>query len=163
MISEYKVIIDDLLDYTVNGIHLGQTALGFDGVSYDSTVINTMKYQFIRKYEQVNTITDSKIIPVLIVTQPEQYLKGRILYNAKFVDLRTLLIKEEDGAGVKIKKINFFVIPQLAGLIGGNLGRITYDLKIDYVTEVDTYGFMSKEIDSILKRHYFRPSYGQYH
>lgn len=157
MFAEYKTIIDDLLQYTIHGIHDGTTALLFNGVSFDSTVLNGIKYQFISKYEDVEIITDNTIIPVLVIKQPEQYLQGRLLYKEQFVDLRTMVVKENKP------KINFFVIPHLTGMQGHNLGDINFDLKIDYITDFDTYGFMSKEIDSILKLHYFKRHRGDYY
>ena len=163
MIAIYKSIIDDLLNYLINGEHEGDVALGFNGTTFDSTTINNLKYQFIRKYEQVESITDSNIIPVLVITQPDQYLKGRVLYKGNFVDLKSILIRDVDSTGTPIKKINFYIIPQLAGVNGNNLGSIVYDLKIDYLTDFDTYGFMSKEIDSIVKLHYFKKHRGDYY
>ena len=163
MIAIYKSIIDDLLNYLIEGNHEGGTALNFNGTSFDSTTINNLKYQFIRKYEQVDSITDKNIIPVLIITQPDQYLKGRILYKGNFIDLKSILINENDSTGLPIKKINFYIIPQLVGVNGNNLGSIVYDLKIDYMADFDTYGFMSKEIDSIVKQHYFKKHRGDYY
>jgi len=163
MLTQYKYIMDDLFDYLIDGKHLDDTAPGFNGVSFDSTAIKNIKYQFIRKYDQVNSITDSNIIPVLVVAQPDQYLLGKIFYRGKFNDLRTILITEKDIDDRAIKKINFFIIPQLMGLTGHNMGSINFDLKIDWVSEYDTYGFMSKEIDGILKKHYFRPNCGEFH
>lgn len=164
MIAIYKSIIDDLLNYLVDGLHEGGTALNFDGTAFDSTAINNLQYQFIRKYEQVNTITDKNIIPVLIITQPDQYLKGRVLYKGNYVDLKSILINERDtSTGELIKKINFYIIPHMVAVNGNNLGSIVYDLKIDYMGDFDTYGFMSKEIDGIVKQHYFKKHRGDYY
>lgn len=77
--------------------------------------------------------------------------------------MRTLLVKGEDGDGRPIKKINFFVIPQLLSVSGSTLGRIGYDLKLDYISDFDPYGFMSKEISDILMYHYYRSNCGEYH
>jgi hypothetical protein len=163
MLAQYKIIIDDLLKYLIDGIHEGSPATGFDGIAFDSTAITNIKYQFIRKYEQAELITNPNILPVLVITQPDMYLNGKILYRGQFVDLRTVLIKEKTSNDDLIGKIKFFVIPQLVGIQGSNLGSINYDLKVDYMTDFDTYGFMSKEIDSILKRHYFKRFKGDYY
>jgi hypothetical protein len=71
-------------------------------------------------------------------------------------------MKETDSTGVPIKKINFYVIPHIINIEGSSLGTITYDLKVDYVSGIDIYGFMSKEIDSILNRHYFKKHRGDW-
>ena len=164
MLAEYKTIMDDLLDYTVKGIHEGLTAPGFNGISFDSTAITNMKYQFIKKYESVDSITDKNIIPVLVISHPEQYLKGKILYKGQFIDLKSILIKDQTATstGPFIKKINFYIVPQLLGITGHNLGSLQYDLKVDYVTDYDIYGFISKEINSILEHHYFKPNCGEF-
>jgi hypothetical protein len=163
MLSQYKIIIDDLLKYLIEGIHEGAPADGFDGIAFDSTAITNIKYQFIRRYEQAESINDPNTLPVLVVTQPDMYLNGKILYRGQFVDLRTVLIKEKTSNDELIGKIKFFVIPHLTGIQGSNLGSINYDLKVDFVADFDTYGFMSKEIDSILKRHYFKKFKGDYY
>jgi hypothetical protein len=74
-----------------------------------------------------------------------------------------MLVKTENTTGVELPKIKFFIIPHILKINKGNLGSIFFDLKIDYVVDYDTYGFMSKEIDSIIKLHYYRPFPGQYH
>lgn len=163
MIAIYKSIIDDLLNYLITGIHEDGTAVSFNGVGFDSTAINNLKYQFIRKYEQVNSITDKNTIPILIITQPDQYLKGRVLYKGNYVDLKSILIQDKDSTGEPIKKINFYIVPQLMGVNGNNLGSIIYDLKIDYLGDFDVFGFMSKEIDGIVKQHYFKKHRGDYY
>lgn len=114
-------------------------------------------------YDEVTNITDSNTIPVLLVTYPEQYLNGRLLYKNQFVDMRSLLVKDANSTGVTIPKINFYIIPHILEVEKGNMGSILYDVKIDYVTDFDTYGFMSKEIDSILKLHYYRKFPGEFH
>lgn len=162
MISEYTTIIADLKKYLIKGIHLDTTAISFNGDSFDSTVINGLKYKFILKYEDAANITERNIIPVLLITTPDQYFKGKILYKGQFVDITTLLIKQQNTTEV-IPKINFFVIPHIIQIDKGNFGSIFFDLKIDYVTDFDTYGIMSKEIDSLLKLHYFRTCPGEHH
>jgi len=49
MLAEHKLVIDDLLNYLVDGIHLDTTGDNFNGVSYNSVHINNIKYQFIRR------------------------------------------------------------------------------------------------------------------
>ena len=163
MISQYKNTVLDLQRYLIDGQHLGNTVSIYNNGMFDSTVMVGAKYKFLTKYEDAANITDKNIIPVLLITYPDQYLQGRILYNNQFVDIKTLLIKEENTTGAIIPKINFFIIPHFVQINEGNLGDIWYDLKIDYVTDYDTYGFMSKEIDSILKLHYYRKYPGEYH
>lgn len=163
MIEEYKVIVNDLKNYLINGIQEDSTAISQNGTSFDSTVINNIKYQFIINIEDVSNISDPSIIPVLLVTYPDQYLNGRLLFNNQFIDMRTMLVKTENTTGIELPKINFFIIPHIFKINEGNFGSIFFDLKLDYVTDFDTYGFMSKEIDSILKNHYYRPCCGKYH
>lgn len=162
MLVQYKYIMDDLFDFLIDGIHEGQPVDGFSN-GFDSTALNNIKYQFIRKYEHVNNITDSTIIPVLVITQPDQQFKGKVFYKGKFNDLRSILIKEEDILGQPIKKINFYIVPRLNILNGHSFGHFIFDLLIDYVADYDSFGFMSKEISSILNRHYYGKECGQFH
>lgn len=124
MISQYKNTVLDLQRYLIDGQHLGNTVSIYNNGMFDSTVMVGVKYKFLTKYEDAANITDKNIIPVLLITYPDQYLQGRILYNNQFVDIKTLLIKEENTTGVIIPKINFFIIPHFIQINEGNLGDI---------------------------------------
>jgi len=102
MINEYKIILEDLKTFLIEGLNEGIIDYLYNGYSFDSTEITNLKYKFITKYEESSDMTDSNIIPILLITQPEQYFKGRILYNKQLIDLKTVLIKNQN-----IPKINF--------------------------------------------------------
>jgi hypothetical protein len=54
---------------------------------------------------------DSTTIPVLIITIPDKYQEGKILYKGTFIDLKTLLLTNTIA-----KPVNFFVVPKVLGL-----------------------------------------------
>ncbi len=161
MLQIYKAVISDLIEYLINGIHMSNIAPAYNTTThaFNSTNVAHQQFKFIRKYEDVNSMTDSTIVPVLLVTQPDQFHAGKILYSGKFVDLKSILINEDP-----IKKIQFYVVPTVTGIVGGStLGDVEFDLRVYYVCDYDIYGFMSKDIDNILMNHYYKPTHGDYY
>lgn len=161
MLYEYQAIISDLKEYLIDGIHDGTVSSIFNGESFDSSIINDVKYKFILKYEDAETITDSTVIPVLLVLHQDQYFNGRVFYKGQLVDLKTLIVKQKSIPDTIIPKVKFFVIPHIYQIDKGNFGSILYDVKIDYMTSYDAQGLISKEIDYIIKQHYFKQCPGQ--
>jgi hypothetical protein len=161
MLQIYKAVISDLIEYLINGVHMSNIATNYSTISqsFGSTNITNQRFKFIRKYEDVNTINDSTTVPVLLVTQPDMFHKGQILFNNKFIDLKSILISDSPT-----RKIQFYVVPTVTGIVGGStLGDVEFDLRVYYVCDYDIYGFMSKEIDNILMNHYYKPTHGDYY
>lgn len=116
-----KEIIKNLLDYLVDGKVDGTVADQFNSISFPSSYINNKSFKFIRKYEEIESINDDNIIPILIVTIPDKYKKGQVLYKGKFIDLKTLLVSDE-----YTKRCNFFIVPRTDLLNGNRLGTLNY-------------------------------------
>lgn len=154
-----KEIIGNLIEYLVDGDSDSTSVDWYDGVAFPAASINGKRFQFIRKYEDVETITDNSIIPVLLVTTPEMYMNGRILYKGKYQDLKTFLITDKRSSS----KIRFFVVPQVKTIQGNFLGTLTYNISIDYISQYDPYGFIADEINQIIKLLYYKKRSGNYY
>ncbi len=148
-----KEITANLLNYLIDGVLDGVVSPHFDGTTFPAITIVGRRFQFIRKYEDVELITDPAIIPVLVITAPDQYYKGKVIYKGTFTDLKSILINSEPEGDLP-QKINFYVIPKCDSITGNIMGSLTYSLDIDYVADFDVYGFIADEVSSIVKRMY---------
>lgn len=153
-----KEVIKNLIDYLIDGKLDSTVVEQFDGVKFPSVYIANKSFQFIRKYDQIDSITDPNIIPVHLVTLTDKYKKGNILYKNSFIDLKTLLISDEYQ-----KKCNFYVVPRVDLLNGNRAGTLKYTVDVDYNSDFDIYGYIAAEISELLKLLYYRKVSGDFH
>ena len=154
-----KEITSNLIDYLINGKIDSTVVDWFDGIAFPAMAINNKRFQFIRKYEQVETINDDTIIPVLLVTAPQMYFTGKILYKDRYQDLKTMLVSDKRTT----KAIHYYVIPYANTINGNHLGSIIYNVNIDAMANIDIYGFISDEINQIIKLLYYKQKCGNYY
>lgn len=153
-------IIKDLITYLTDGKIDNTIVDWYDGSGFPANAINNKSFQFITKYEDAKDITDPNIIPVLLVTLPEKYWEGEVLYKGNLTALKDLLVtsivEEED-------RVNFFVVPQISLLTGNHLGSVTYDILVDYNSDYDVYGAVADEVSQIIKLMYYKKRSGDYY
>jgi len=154
-----KEITSNLIDYLIDGKIDSTIVDWFDGIAFPASAINNKRFQFIKKYEQVESIDDDSIIPVLLVTTPQMYFTGKILYKDKYQDLKTMLVTDKRTT----IPINYYVIPNIQSINGNHLGTLNYNLTIDAIANKDPYGFISDEINQIVKLLYYKKRSGDYY
>lgn len=153
-----KVVFSDLIEYIFNGTIYNEIVPQFNN-GFNCIEIKNKKVVFIRKQEDVESITDNTIIPVLFITTANMYMDGKILYKNKFQDLNTLYATDK----LTTKRINFFLIPETKEIIGNAQGQLRYIVNIDYIKEYDPYTIIAEEINRIIKKFYQLEPCGNYH
>ncbi len=147
------------MDYLMDGLMDSTIVDQFDGIAFPAASINGKRFQFIRKYEHAESINDDSIIPVLLVTTPQMYYQGRILYKGKYQDLKSFLVTNKRSH----KRVKFFVTPDVNQIQGNYLGTLTYKVNIDSLAIHDPYGFIADEINQIVKLLYYKKQSGHYY
>lgn len=152
-----KEVTKDLIYYLVDGQMHGETVDWFVGDVYPSDYINNTSFKFITKWEDAESLSDD-IIPVLIVTLPDKWKDGEVMKDGQLTDIKSLLVTENND-----DKIGFFVVVH-EGMTTGNIkGNMQVFINIDYDTDKDMYGFIAKEISTLIKMMYWKPRSGDYH
>lgn len=155
----YKSIVNNLNKYLLNGEINNNTVPQYINGKFPCNKINNKSFQFIKKQEDIDVVNLNTTIPVLIITTPDIYMEGKVIYQDKFVDLKTMILTELRTA----KKINFFIIPQIINVIGSYINDITYYVNIDYVKEYDPYNFIADELNQLIRKLYFKETCGDYY
>lgn len=151
-----KEITRDLIDYLVNGQMLGETVDWFDNGVFPSDFINDRSFQFVTRWEDADTLPEN-IIPILIVTLPDKWKDGEVMVNGKLTDIKTLLVSEEE------RRLGFFLVVH-EGMTTGNIkGNMQVTIDIDYDTDVDIYGYIAREISTLIKMLYWKARSGDFH
>lgn len=154
-----KEITKNLMDYLIDGKIDSTVVEWYDTTTgaFPSTYITGQSFKFLRKFEQIDTITDPHIIPVLLVTIPDKYKEGTIMKNNTFIDLKQLLVSD-----TITNKFNFFVVPFIESLLGNVKGTLQYVVNVDYNSDYDVYGYIADEISELIKLMYYKKS-GNYY
>jgi len=153
-----KEITKDLYQYLKNGEMLGETVSWFDSSVFPSDYLNGMSFKFVTKWEDINSLP-SNIIPVLFILRPDDYHRGDVMVNDTLTSLKTLLVTDDS-----VKKFSYFVTLSEGNTTGNSSqGMMEILIDVDYDTDVDTYGYISREISTILKMLYYKARAGDYH
>lgn len=94
-----------------------------------------------------------------MVTTPQMYYNGRILYKGKYQDLKSFLVTNKRSS----KVVKYFVVPDANSIQGNYLGTLTYKVNIDSFGVHDPYGFIADEINQIVKLLYWSKHCGHYY
>lgn len=121
---------------------------------YKSPFIDNTYYKFYSSYDNYfddysnfqELFDSSNIIPILIISYPEIYKTGNILFRNKSVSIREVL----SGEANEIPNINMFVFLDIEYLRGQFFGYGEFNINVDTNVDWDIYGLYSKDVLSLV-------------